>query len=127
MPKVTVSDLLEPEGLALLEGRARDGMTEQQIARSLRIDRSTLYRWKTEHPELAAALRKGKETVDYQVESALLQTALSGNTTAQLFWLRNRRPDKWKDKPDAKNEPVPEGGVVVLAPVMENPGPPDDV
>lgn len=126
MEKVTAADLLEPEGLALLEGRARDGMTEREIARSLRIDRSTLYRWKSEHPEIAAALRKGKESVDYQVESALLQTALSGNTTAQLFWLRNRRPDKWKDKPDPKSDPCHEGGVVLLAPVMGNPGPPDD-
>ena len=126
MAKITVADLLEPEGLALLEGRARDGMTEQEIARSLRINRSTLYRWKSEHPELAAALRKGKEAVDYQVDSPLLHTALSGNTTAQLFWLRNRRPDKWKDKPDPKTDPDLTGGVVLLAPVMDSPGPPDD-
>lgn len=125
MAKITVHDLLEPEGLALLAGRARDGMSEQEIARSLNISQSTLYRWKTEHPELAEALRQGREAVDYQVESALLHTALNGNTTAQLFWLRNRRPDKWKDKPEQKNESLREGGVVVLAPVMENPGPPD--
>lgn len=126
MEKMTLSRLLEPEWLAVVEGRARDGMTEQEIARSLGISRTTLYHWKTEHPELAAALRKGKEAVDYQVESALLQTALGGNTTAQLFWLRNRRPDKWKDKPEQKGEPVTGGGVVFLTPVMENPGPPDD-
>lgn len=126
MAKMTVDELLEPEGLALLEGRARDGLTEQEIAKSLGISRSTLYRWKEEHPELAQALRRGKEVVDYQVEGALLQTALGGNTTAQLFWLRNRRPDKWKDKPDQKYGANGGSGVVLLAPVMEDPGPPDD-
>lgn len=126
MEKMSVDDLLEPEGLALLEGRARDGMTEQEIAKSLGISRSTLYRWKEEHPELAKALRRGKEAVDYQVEGALLQTALGGNTTAQLFWLRNRRPDKWKDRPDQKSGPNGGHGVVLLAPVMEDPGPPND-
>ena len=42
----------------------------------------------------------GKEVVDYQVENALLSAALEGNTTAQIFWLKNRRPDKWRDKPE---------------------------
>ena len=36
--------------------------------------------------------------MDYQVENALLSSALDGNTTAQIFWLKNRRPDKWRDK-----------------------------
>ena len=35
--------------------------------------------------------------MDYKVENALLQSALAGNTTAQIFWLKNRRPDKWRD------------------------------
>ena len=36
-------------------------------------------------------LKKGKEVVDYQVENALLASALDGNTTAQIFWLKNRK------------------------------------
>ncbi len=126
MSKMTLEELLQPEGLTLLEGRARDGMTEQEIAQSIGVSRRTLFRWKGEHPELAQALRKGKETVDYEVEGALLQTALGGNTTAQLFWLRNRRPDKWKDKPDQRGGPAEGGGVVLLAPVMEAVSPPED-
>ena len=38
------------------------------------------------------------------MENALLQTALAGNTTAQIFWLKNRRPDKWRDKMEVKTE-----------------------
>ena len=41
---------------------------------------------------------KNKIAIDYQVENALLQNALNGNITAQIFWLKNRRPTKWKDK-----------------------------
>ena len=32
------------------------------------------------------------------VENALFKNAIEGNTTAQIFWLKNRRPDKWRDK-----------------------------
>ena len=93
----------EPEGLLLLEGWARDGLTDEQIARNMGITAKTLYEWKNRYREICEALKKGKAVVDYQVENALLSSALEGNTTAQIFWLKNRRPDKWRDKP------VPEG------------------
>lgn len=114
---------LTPEGLTLVEGWARDGLTEAQIAGNMGIGRSTLYRWRMAYPEMREALRKGKEVVDYEVENALLKTAIGGNTTAQTFWLRNRRPDKWRDKPEA-SESGEGGGVVILAPVMDRPAPP---
>lgn len=126
MEKKPIEELLGPEGLALIEGRARDGMTEREIAESFGVSRRTLFRWKEGYPEVAQALRRGKEAVDYQVEGALLHTALNGNTTAQIFWLRNRRPDKWKDKPEQKSAANEGTGVVYLAPVMEDPGPPSD-
>lgn len=63
------------------------------------ISYSTLKDWKNKYSAISAALKKGKEVVDYQVENALLSSALDGNTTAQIFWLKNRRPDKWRDKP----------------------------
>ena len=64
------------------------------------------YRYKQNHSEIRDALKKGKEVVDYQVENALLNKALNGDTTAQIFWLKNRKPDKWRDKPvvDADRE-----------------------
>lgn len=91
---------LEPDGLILLEGWARDGLTDEQIAAHCGCSCSTLYEWKKRYPEFAEALKKGKEVVDYEVENALLAAAMSGNTTAQIFWLKNRRPDRWRDKPD---------------------------
>lgn len=91
---------LTSEGLTLLEGWARDGLTDEQIAKNMAVNIATLYRWKQAHCQICEALKKGKEVVDYQVENALLSAALEGNTTAQIFWLKNRRPDKWRDKPE---------------------------
>ena len=90
---------LESDGLLLLEGWARDWLTDEQLAEKMGCGVRTLYDWKERFPPISQALKKGKEVVDYQVENALLVAALDGNTTAQIFWLKNRRPDKWRDKP----------------------------
>lgn len=84
--------------LVLVEGWARDGLTDEQIANNLGIGKTTFYRMCKEHVELLEHLKKGKEIVDYEVENALLKNALNGNTTAQIFWLKNRKPKQWKDK-----------------------------
>lgn len=84
--------------MLLLEAWARDGLTDEQIAEKMGITTSTLYNWKNKHSEISEALKKGKEVVDVEVENALLKLAKSGNITAIIFWLKNRRPDKWRDK-----------------------------
>lgn len=90
---------LTEEGLLLLEGWARDGLTDEQIAHNIGISTSTLNNWKNKYVEILESLKKGKEVVDYAVENALLKNALKGDTTAQIYWLKNRRPVKWRDKP----------------------------
>lgn len=111
---------LTPEGLIKLEGWARDGLTDDQIAKNIGINRDTLYRWKKAHSDISDALKKGKEVIDRQVENALLKRALGytydeitfegddevkrvrkqivPDTTAQIFWLKNRKPEEWRDK-----------------------------
>lgn len=126
---------VEPK-LTLVEGWARDGLTDEQIAKNLGISKTSLYKYKEEHIELFELLKKGKEIIDYEVENALLKKALGfketvkkaikvknveysngrrlketedvimvdeeifvqPDTTAQIFWLKNRKPDKWRDK-----------------------------
>lgn len=97
MAKSKAEYWLTEDGLILLKGWARDGLTDEQIAHNCGISTTTLYNWKNKHIEIFEALKKGKEVVDYQVENALLKKALVGDTTAQIFWLKNRRPDKWRD------------------------------
>lgn len=93
-----INDWLEKDKLILLEGWARDGLTDKQIAENIGINRTTLYDWKKKEINITDALKKGKEVVDFEVENALLKSALEGNTTAQIFWLKNRQTKKWRDK-----------------------------
>ena len=90
--------------LTLVEGWARDGLTNEQIVENLNIGKTTFYKMLKEYPELSEHLKKGKEVVDYEVENALLKNALSGNITAQIFWLKNRKPKQWKDKVEVEDE-----------------------
>lgn len=125
MANVTKADeWLQPEKLLLLEDWARQGLFDAQIAKNMGISEATLYRYKANHPEIKEALRKGKEVVDIEVENAMLKRALGytitineqkvdkdgyvhdlkrdvhipGDVTAQIFWLKNRRRQQWRDK-----------------------------
>ena len=99
-----INEWLEEDKLILLEGWARDGLTEEQIANNMGIGRTTLYEWKQKEPNIANTLKKGKEVVDFEVENALLKNALSGNVTAQIFWLKNRKKDQWREKIETNDE-----------------------
>jgi hypothetical protein len=46
---------------------------------------------------LREALKRGREASDERVVESLYQQALAGNVTAQIFWLKNRRPSEWRD------------------------------
>lgn len=93
-----INEWLEKDNLILLEGWARDGLTFEQIAHNIGINVTTLRDWRKKEPTISAILKKGREVVDYEVENALLKSALEGNTTAQIFWLKNRRKEQWREK-----------------------------
>nr|DAZ00619.1 MAG TPA: terminase small subunit [Caudoviricetes sp.] len=120
MAKGKYEQWLTPEGLLKIEGWARDGLTDVQIAENMGIRRGTLYDWCKKYPDISDTLKKGKEVVDRQVENALLKRALGykydevtyengtetkrvtkevvPDTTAQIFWLKNRKRDIWADR-----------------------------
>lgn len=110
-----VEDWLTEDGLLKLQGWARDGLIEKQIAKNMSVAYSTFRVWKTEHPEIAEAVRKGKEVVDREVENTLFKSATGfigpdgryypPNITAQIFWLKNRKPDRWREKNDIALSP----------------------
>lgn len=80
MTRASHKDWHSKEQLEKLQGWARDGLTDEQIAKNIGIRRPTLYAWKKEHPDIADALKKGKEVVDVEIENALLKKAM-GTTT----------------------------------------------
>lgn len=114
----------------MIEGWARDGLTDEQIAANMGISRKTLADWKNKHSDICDTLKRGKDVIDRQVENALLKRALGykykettrervtdketgegvlvitkvvekeviPDTTAQIFWLKNRKPEQWRDK-----------------------------
>ena len=79
--KARYFEWLEPDGLLKIEAWARDGLTEEQIAHNMGIGSSTLRAWKSVHQAISAALKKGKEVVDIEVENALYKKALGYNIT----------------------------------------------
>lgn len=121
--------------LMIIEGWARNGLTDEQIAKNLGIAVSTLNEYKKRYPEFMESLKTGKEVIDFEVENALLKRALgykyeevtkervlnketgkykfqvtktvtkelAGDTTAQIFWLKNRKPNEWRDKKDIEH------------------------
>lgn len=120
---------LTEDGLLKIEGWARDGLTDEQIAKNIGISTKTLYRWKDQHSPICQALKRGKEVIDREVENALLKRALgytynevtqeanefgdlavskvvtkqvSPDVTAQIFWLKNRKPKEWRDRKETE-------------------------
>lgn len=132
MAKGKYHDWITKEGLLKIQGWARDGLIDKQIAHNIGITEQTLNVWKKKYPSLFDALKRGKEVVDRQVENALLKRAIgyeyeevktfieesdgkkkkkvekttkhvSGDVTAQIFWLKNRKPADWRDKRDIEH------------------------
>jgi hypothetical protein len=107
------------------EYMARCGLTDDQMSEQLNIARDTLVQWRKKYPELDEATRRGKDEVDSQIEEALRQRALGymadeysqeldsegnvvrsfrskkhvpSNPACTIFWLKNRRPRRWRER-----------------------------
>lgn len=138
MAKGKYEDWLTPEGLAKIEGWARDGLADKQIAHNIGIRPETLWAWQKQYPNLSNALKKGKEPANLEVENALFKLAtgytiklrkpikvrkrggdedikyadeeiyIKPEVAAQVFWLKNRMKDRWRDRPEVElnAEPV---------------------
>lgn len=128
MAKGKYEKWLEPENLILLEGWARDGLTLDDISHNMGINRKTLWEWSERFDLIRNALKNGKEVADFMVENALFKSALgyeveeyeekldqmgnvvgtrkrrhvAPNVTAQIFWLKNRKPQVWREKQEIR-------------------------
>jgi hypothetical protein len=123
------------------EKLAQLGATDQEIADFFEVDVRTIYRWKHDHDEFCQAVKVGKDVADERVERSLYQKAIgyeqdevkifmpagaaepvyapfrakiAADTTAAIFWLKNRRKDDWRDKQEVKHDVSDEMAEVIL-------------
>jgi hypothetical protein len=103
--------------------------TDREIADFFEVSESTLNLWKLKHPEFSEALKRTKEEMDSQVEQSLFRRAMGyshrsekvfqfqgqiiraetiehypPDPTSMIFWLKNRQPGAWRDKPEGDGE-----------------------
>lgn len=100
------------------------GATNPEIASSLDVSLTTVNRWMVEFPPFRNAIKEGREVADANVADALYRRAIGTKTTppdtaAAFIWLKNRRPDKWRDKPEGSGRMSPEEIVAMMAAVRD--------
>jgi len=99
------------EKLERIREWAAQGLTKAEIAKSMGIARETFYQWRAKSMLITDIIKKGREDAAEKVENALFNTALEGNVTAQIFYLKNMSPEKWKDRKE--NEITGTGKIVI--------------
>lgn len=128
----------KPEFVSQAQKLCMLGATDIEIADFFEVDVRTLYRWKNEHDEFCHALKASKEVADDRIERSLYERAagyerdevdirvVNGeivqtpirkfyppDTTACIFWLKNRRPADWREKVE-QTISGPDGGPIVV-------------
>lgn len=119
----------QPEFIVQAKKLAALGHTDQEIAQFFGVSVRSVHRWKIDHPAFAKALKIGKRVADQRVERALFQRAVGftcdedhvelyhgkavvtpmlkqypPDTVACIFWLKNRKPEEWRDKQDHEHK-----------------------
>lgn len=105
--------------------------TDAQLADLFSVSEQTINKWKKDFPSFLESLKRGKDNADDDVKQSLCNRALGGvkvkevretydkednltskvviikelpaDTTAQIFWLKNRDPENWRDKPEGSS------------------------
>lgn len=85
MAKAKYKEWLKDENLTKLRGWARRGLKDEQIAELIGIRRPTLYDWKNKYPDIADALKDGKEIIDDKVEESLIKTMMGYSVTDTTY------------------------------------------
>lgn len=116
---------LQEDNLIRIENWARMGLTDEQIAKNMGVNKTTLYDWIKKFPDISNSIKKGKAPIDFEVENALFKRAIGyeyeevetiieeidgkqrkrikkikkvalPETSAMIFWLKNRKPEQWR-------------------------------
>lgn len=133
--------LYRAEYCSVAHDLAESGSTDAEIAQALDVHPVTLYRWCAAHPELRKAVRLGKEAADDRVERSLYHRAVGysheavkimqekgvpvlvrytehvpPDPGAAFNWLKNRRPNDWRDRKELTGE---DGGPIRTRTLIE--------
>lgn len=128
--------LWKPHYVKVCKRLASAGLTDEEMAAHLGVGATTFDDWKARYPELLKVLKVGKEIADERVVRSLYRRALGYSVTAQkpfvdkfgvehvvdhvehvepdvvagIFWLKNRRPEEWRDRinVDVRGIPTPD-------------------
>jgi len=117
-----------PEFAEQAKKQCEEGATDVELADFFEVSVRTLYRWKNNFPEFCQALKASKATADERVERSLFERAVGyerdevdikvingevvqtqirkfypPDTTAAIFWLKNRKPGDWRDKSEIEH------------------------
>jgi hypothetical protein len=109
---------ISPDGLLLIEGWARDGLSEEQIARNMGCAYSTFRAWRDKYPALSAVLKKGREVVVRELENALIKRAKGyevEETTEELKWNQVTRKQELMVTKRVKKHIAPDTGALAFA------------
>lgn len=119
----------KPEYIKQAKKLALLGMTDKEMAAFFEVTEFTINKWKRDFPEFGLVLKEGKEIADAKVVQSLYRRALGyrhkavkhfnykgdiieaeyverypPDTTAAIFWLKNRQSQKWRDRVDPQDE-----------------------
>jgi hypothetical protein len=130
----------EPQFIEQAEKLCRLGATDVEIADFFEVSVRTLHRWKAEHEGFCHSIKAGKEVADSRVERSLFARATGyehdevdirvvggeivqtpirkfypPDTTAAIFWLKNRKKEEWRDKVETELTGANGGPVRIVA------------
>ena len=100
------------------------GASDEMLATAFGVNEKTINNWKQQYPEFLQSIKDGKDLFDSDtIERSLLHRAIGyshpedkifndngkalvvpttkhypPDTTAMIFWLKNRQPARWRDK-----------------------------
>lgn len=123
----------KPEMCEQAKKLCAQGFTDKELADFFEVSERTIYNWAADYPEFLQSLKLGKEASDHRVERSLFHRATGyshqavkifcdpktgskeiiefvehypPDTTACIFWLKNRKPAEWRDKIDVEHKDV---------------------
>jgi len=126
------------------------GATDAQLADFFEVAISTINLWKIQHPEFSESITVPKEQADARVEQSLYRRAMGyehdevdirvvegqivqtpvrkhypPDATSMIFWLKNRKPEQWRDKQELEHA-GPDGGPIQVSVNFVAPAPKQD-